>query len=173
MQKTYSITVKNIFHAINEMIIYCVISIIAIVALYMYIFEDDSETFFLISFLVLVANIGIIILPVLILYLNYEKYNKKTILVLEKEKILVNNTGVLLNEIEKIKIYATHQHFSGNNGATLLPYNDYFYYIEVVLYSGKKLYFTSLLGYGLDKEVQKRYPNIPTENVIKSYPLIK
>lgn len=173
MQKTYSITVKNIFHAINEVIIYCVIFIIAIVALYIYLYEDDPEAFFLVSFLVLVSNIGIIILPVFILYLNYKKYSKKTILVLEKEKFLVNNTDILLKEIKKIKIYATHQHFSGNNGATSLPYNDYFYYIEVALYSGEKLYLTSLLGYNLDKDIQEMYPHIHIESIIKSYPIIR
>lgn len=173
MENKYSITAKNIFHAINETMIYVVISVLAIIALYAYIFKEDPGVFFFLTFLILAANTLIFILPVLILYQNYQNYNRNTILVVKHNVIIIDKEILSLKEIKKFNIHATHQHFSRNNGVTSLPYNDYFYYIEIVLNNGKKRYATSLLGYNLDKELQKKYPSIPVKNVITSYPLIK
>lgn len=155
----------------NEVIIYGVISVIFISFLFNYLYEDDFETFFFLTVLILVVYFGAAVLPVVMLYTNYIKFNKKTILVLEKDKILVNQKSIYLNEIKKIKIYATHQHFSGHNGVTSLPYNDYFYYIEVITDDAKNI-LTSLLSYDLDKDLLKEYPSIPIQNVVRAFPII-
>ena len=173
MENKYSITAKNIFYAIDEMMIYVVLSVLAIIALYAYIFKEDPSVFFFITFLILAANTLIFILPVLILYQNYKKHNRNTILILKQNEMIINKETLSLKEIKMFNIHATYQHFSGNNGVTSLPYNDYFYYIEIVLNNEKKIYATSLLGYNLDKELQKKYPSILVKNVITSYPLIK
>jgi len=168
----YSITTKNIFYVLKEMLLLAGISLIALIALYLYICEEDPELFLFITLLLFITNVAVNILPVLLLYFNYEKVNDGVTLTLEKERILVNDKSILLDEIKNIKIYATHQHFSGNNGVTSLPYNDYFYYMVVVTNKEEKIHLTSLLGYNLDKDIKKIYPNIRIENVIKSYPII-
>lgn len=92
--------------------------------------------------------------------------------ILEKDKLIYNKENIYLKDIEKFKIFATYQHFSGINGSTSLPYNDYFYYIELIKKNGDKKILTSLLGYDLDKDLQKKYPNIVYENIIKGFPKI-
>ena len=172
MLMNYSITTKNTIYVLKEMILLSGILLVALIALYFYIYEEAPELFLFITLLLLIANVGINILPVLILYFNYEKVNDGVILNLAKDRFLVNGKSILLDEIKSIKTYATHQHFSGQNGAASLTYNDYFYYMEVITNNEEKIHLTSLLGYNLDKDIQKMYPDIRVENVVKSYPII-
>lgn len=75
-------------------------------------------------------------------------------------------------DIKEICINATYQHYSGVKGATALAYNDYFYYIEIITNNNYIYYLTSLLGYNLDTELKKSYPNLIYKDKIKAFPYI-
>ena len=64
------------------------------------------------------------------------------------------------NEIDKIKIYATSQHFSDSVGVSALPYNDYYYYIKVDLKNGEKINLSSLIDYKIDKIITENFKTI-------------
>lgn len=93
-------------------------------------------------------------------------------LALKENQILINENIISLEDITKMKIFATHQHFNKYVGATSLPYNDYFYFIELHTKKNEVKYLTSLLSYDLDIDLKNRYPDVPVINVVKAFPLI-
>lgn len=171
--KIFSIKTNNIIYLMQDVIIYTVIIIAFECFLYYYLSGSDKELFFFLSFLILLVYLGAILLPALILYSNYRKYNKNTVLTIEKENIKINGINIEISAIKEIVITATYQHFSEHKGATSLPYNDYFYYIDICLKENENFYLTSLLGYELDKELKKQFPILHFRNQIKSFPKIK
>gem|GEM_PF-846846 len=171
--KIFSVKSKNTLYLMQDVIIYSIIVVAVESFLYYYLFDEDEKLFLFITFLTTPVYLGTVLIPALILYYNYLKYNKKTNLAFEEEIIIINENRIKLDSIDKIIIIATYQHFSGHKGATSLPYNDYFYYIKLSTIEGKDFYLTSLLGYELDKEFKKHYPNLTFCNQIRSFPKIQ
>lgn len=170
--KTFSTKTNNFIYLMQDVIIYTAIIIAFECFLYYYLSGGDEESFAFLSFLILLVYLGTTLIPALILYFNYRKYNKNTILIIAKDNIKIDEIIIEISTIEEIIITATYQHFDEYKGATSLPYNDYFYYINVCLKENKNFYLTSLLGYELDKELKKQFPNLSFRNQIKSFPKI-
>ncbi|KGE13067.1 hypothetical protein [Sphingobacterium deserti] len=99
------------------------------------------------------------LLPVIVLHVNYLNNTYKHVRV-ERNKLTVNNATYTEKEIDKIRIYATSQHFSDSVGVSALPYNDYYYHIEVVLKNGKKINLSSLIDYKLDTIITENFRTI-------------
>lgn len=170
--KKYIITNKNIVYLFKDLIIYSVIIFCWILFLYYYIGDDWNFFIYLILFTI-APYLCIMLIPVLYIYENYEYYNKKLILKLNEDNIQYNDDIIFLSDIKKIIIYATYQYFNGKEGGvTSLPYNPYFYHIEITT-RNKKYYLTSLLGFSIAEDLQEFYPHLEYEKIIKSYPLIK
>jgi len=110
-------------------------------------------------------------LPVYILHANYLK-NSHNILKVEENWADINGSITPGNDIEKVKIFATYQHFDGLVGVTALPYNDYYYYVELHLKEGKIIRMTSLLDYKLDKILQKHFKDVVFIEVVTPFPMI-
>lgn len=110
-------------------------------------------------------------LPVYVLHANYLK-NKYNLLKIEENRAEINGCIATGNDIEKVKIFATYQHFDGLVGGTALPYNDYYYYVELHLKEGKIIRLTSLLDYKLDKILQKHFKDVAFIDVVTPFPLI-
>lgn len=125
MKKKYSATIKNLKEMLQEVMIYTTIVIILQGIFYFYL-SDDLSTFIILSLLIFIVYLLTVVFPIIVLYQNYINYNKNSFLVLEKNRLIINENNVYIEDIVKIKIYATHQHFNNHVGATSLPYNDYF-----------------------------------------------
>ena len=100
----------------------------------------------------------IFLLPVIILHINYLNNNKYQNVIVEKNKLILNN--ILYNEIEQINIFATHQHFNDSVGVSALPYNDYYYYLEICLKGGEKIILSSLFDYKIDEIFKKNFESV-------------
>lgn len=170
--KRYSITNKNVVYLFQDIIWYSAIFIFIIVLLY-YNLGDDMELFMLVLLLFILYFLCFNFLPVIYLYEQYSFYNKGKELILYEDKIDYNGEIILLSDIEKVKIIGTYQYFNGKKGEiTSLPYNPYFYYVEISA-NDKRYILTSLLGFSLAEDLKEIYTNLDYENVIKWYPKIE
>lgn len=133
--------------------------------------QEDLESFILLSALIVICYCMFFLIPVFILQENYQKYNKRTELILLEDHIIINKEVIKIESIKEVNIYATYQHFSGYTGAATLTYNEYFYYLEIITNNTRHI-LTSLLGSDIDKKFNEYYPNL-TFNKIKRFPLVK
>jgi len=157
----------------RELLIYGLIMFIFIIITYLSIdIDEDIELLILVSSIIIICYSVLFLFPVFILQANYSKYNKKTELVLLKDYIIINNETIQLDSIVEVNIYATHQYFSGHVGASTLTFNEYFYYLEIIVLKNKKYILTSLLGNDIDKSFYKYYPDL-VYNKVKRFPLVK
>ena len=166
--KKISITGKNIAYLSQDLIIYTVIIFIFELLLFYYF----RETFLFLSLLILLVYLFTILIPLLVLFFNYFKYDKNVQVIVTKESLIINEKKIERKFMESIIIIATYQHFNEYKGATSLAYNDYFYYIKIVTKQGNSFYLTSLLDYKIDTILKTYYPEIPIIEKIKSFPLI-
>lgn len=170
--KRYSITNKNVVYLFQDIIRYGIV-LVFIICLVYYSIGDDIDLFMLVSLLFLLYFLCLNFFPVIYLYEQYMSYDKRKELVLYKDKIKCNEGTILLSDIEKVRIIGTYQYFNGKKGeVTSLPYNPYFYYIEV-LTSDKRYILTSLLGYSLADDLKEIYKNLNYENVVRWYPKVE
>ena len=165
------ITAKNVIYLFQEVILYSIFFLIADYLLYIYLL-DEIRLFALLFLLILFIYLGTILLPVLFLYFNYLKFDKNKTIILKKDLILINELSIPVDSIERIIITATYQHFDENAGVTTLPYNDYFYYVQIYIKNKEVFLITSLLDYNIDKELKNQYSQLTFINRIKSYPLV-
>ena len=112
-------------------------------------------------------------MPVFILQENYLNYNRKTEVILLEDRIIINAEVIEIKSIEKVNIYAAYQRFSGYFGSSTLTYNEYFYYIEIVVSDKSKYILTSLLGTELDKKIKNMYPKLTFTEKVKWFPIVK
>lgn len=169
--KRYSITNKNVVYLFRDIIWNSAIFIFIIVLMY-YNFSNDMEFFMLISLLFILYFLCANFLPVIYLYEQYMSYNKGKELILFEDKIKYEESIISISDIKKIRIIGTYQYFNGKIGeVTSLPYNPYFYYIEILTNDNIHI-LTSLLGFSLGDDLRELYPNLEYENVIKWYPKI-
>ena len=103
---------------------------------------------------------------------NYQKYNKRTEVVLLEDHIIINKEVIKIESIKEVNIYATYQYFNGGVGAATLTYNEYFYYLEIVTNKSKYI-LTSLLGIELEKKIKNAYPELTFSKKVKWFPLVK
>lgn len=134
---------------------------------------ENLEAFILLSALIVICYCLFFLIPVFILQENYLKYNKKTELILLQDRIVINTEEIEIESIQEVNIYATYQHFSGYTGSSTLTYNEYFYYIEIIIQNSQKYILTSLLDIELDKKIKKTYPELNFNEKVKWFPLIK
>ncbi|SHJ26301.1 hypothetical protein SAMN05443429_1212 [Cruoricaptor ignavus] len=112
-----------------------------------------------------------IFLPVAILHMNYLNNTYRHIKV-EQNKLTINDIVYEVNDIDKIKIYATGQHFSDSVGVSASAYNDYYYYVEICLKDGKKLNLSSLIDYKIDKIIRENFKTIEIIEHPSPFPML-
>lgn len=74
----------------QDLIIYTIIVTAIISFLYFYIDDEDSGLFNILFMLISFIYIVSMLLPVLILYFNYNKYDKKTSLIIEDNYVIIS-----------------------------------------------------------------------------------
>ena len=148
------ISLKSQLYALRDLIITSIVYFILIYFLYIHAEFDLFKILFLST---LAFYLIVFLLPVFVLHINYLSNAYRSIKV-EENKITPNeNTIYRKNDIEKIRIYASSQHFSGNVGVTALPFNDYYYYVEIELKNGEKINLSSLLDYKIDRIIKENF----------------
>jgi|SRR5690554_1160451 len=162
----YRITRKNIFYAFNEVIIYGII----LLSITIYLWHEYPGIFLVVSVLLTFFYLFVIFFPVLILFLNYYRYNKDDTVIIEKTKIIFNNRVINTQDIQKIDIFGNRMYLSGQVGK--LPHQDYFYFLLLTLKDGSQLILTSLLERNIDKKIKEKYSNLTYIEHVRSYPLI-
>jgi len=102
-----------------------------------------------------------ILLPVMILHINYLSNNNFREISIYKNKLVIDHKEYHAENIQSITLYATHQHFNNSVGAFSFAYNDYYYYVEITLQnSSEKIILTSLLDYKLDKILRENFESV-------------
>jgi hypothetical protein len=157
------ISVKNQFQALKELLIISFIYFGLICFLFLYAEFDLFKILFLSTF---AFYFFIILLPVLILHVNYLITNKYQEIMVENNKLFLDNEIYTINDIDKINLYATNQHINNLTGAYTPPYAKCYYYIEICLKSGIQINLSSLIDYNIDKIIKENFKTI----VIKEYP---
>jgi len=152
------ITLKSQLSALKELII---ISMVYYGLVYFLYLNAEFDLFKLLFLSTFVFYFIAFVLPVMVLHINYLNNTYKLVRV-EHNKIITNYTIYRESDIDKIRIYATAQHFSDSVGASALPYNDYFYYLEIELKDGEKIKLSSLIDYKIDKIIKENFKSIET-----------
>lgn len=152
------ISLKSQLSALKELII---ISMVYYGLVYFLYLNAEFDLFKLLFLSTFVFYFIAFVLPVMVLHINYLNNTCKLVRV-EHNKIITNNTIYRESDIDKIRIYATSQHFSDSVGASALPYNDYYYYLEIVLKDGEKIKLSSLIDYKIDKIIKENFKTIET-----------
>lgn len=150
------ISIRTQLYVLRELIVISIIYFGIMSFLYLY---NDFGLFKIIFLSTFVFYLIVFLLPVVILHINYLKNQYKTVKIDEK-KLIINDTIYQENDIYKIIIYATAQHFNNSIGVTALPYNDYYYYVEVYLKSGESINLSSLIEYKIDKLIKENFKAI-------------
>lgn len=150
------ISLKSQLYALRELLIISIVYFGLIYFLYLNAEFDLFKILFLSTF---AFYFIVLLLPVMVLHINYLNNTYKHLRV-EQNKLTINNAIYTENEIDKIKIYATAQHFSDSVGVSALPYNDYYYYIKVDLKNGEKINLSSLIDYKIDKIITENFKTI-------------
>ncbi|AZI56136.1 hypothetical protein EIB75_13095 [Epilithonimonas vandammei] len=150
------ISLKSQLYALRELLIISIVYFGLIYFLYLNAEFDLFKILFLSTF---AFYFIVLLLPVMVLHINYLNNTYKHLRV-EQNKLTINNAIYTENEIDKIKIYATSQHFSDSVGVSALPYNDYYYYIKVDLKNGEKINLSSLIDYKIDKIITENFKTI-------------
>lgn|SRR5690554_1039645 len=157
----------------RELLLYGFCLFIFIVIIYFSLdMQEDLELFILLSALIVICYCIFFLIPVFILQENYQKYNKRTELILLEDHIIINKEVIKIESIKEVNIYATYQYFNGGAGAATLTYNEYFYYLEIVTNKSKYI-LTSLLGIELEKKIKNAYPELTFSKKVKWFPLVK
>lgn len=162
------ISLKSQLYALRELII---ISIVYFGLMYFLYLNAEFDLFKILFLSTLVFYFIIFLLPIIILHINYlnNTYNHIKI---EQNRLKINNIIYVGNDIDKIKVYATSQHFSDSVGASTLPYNDYYYYVEICLKDGKKINLSSLIDYKIDKIIRENFKTIEIIEHPSPFPML-
>lgn len=167
----YTVIRKNIFRALNEVIIYGVILLVIVIYLWNeFNSTEESSVFYLVSGLLVFFYIVVVFIPVIVLFLNYYKYNKKTVIVFKEKEIILNTQLIRVFDIKQVNIFANKMHFKGQVGK--LPHQDNFYYMELLLKDNSVYILTSLLDQNIDKVFKNKFPNLLYNENVKTYPLV-
>lgn len=154
----YLISKKNKLKALSELLIYSIILILIISYLTSELYIDDKNTLYFISALLIGFYFTVIFFPIISLYNNYLKYNKETVLIINKEFIVINKRKIDISEIKKVNIYANATYLKGQGSK--FPHQEVFYYMKIQLQDDSKFIITSLLGHNIYNVFRKEYPNL-------------
>ena len=150
------ISFKSQFYALREIIIISIVYFGLLCLLYL---KAEFGLFKVLFFATFIFYLIVLLLPVIVLHVNYLNSEFRCIRV-EQNKLTINNYVYTDNDIEKIKIYATSQHFKNYVGAYALPYNDYYYYIELNLKNGEEINLPSLFDYKIDEIFKQNFSTV-------------
>jgi len=151
------ISLRSQLFALKEMI---VISIVYFGLLYLLYLNTDIEGFKILFLGTFVFYFIIVLLPVVVLHINYLHNAYKDIKV-EENKLTVNNKIMYTAmDINQINIYATAQHINDVTGAFTPPYAMCYYYIEINLKSRKNIILSSLIDYKMDQIIKNKFKTI-------------
>ncbi len=154
------ISIKSQILALRELIIVSIIYFGTMSFLYL---KTDFDVFKILFFSTICFYFLVILLPVVILHINYLNNNSFKDISVYKNKLVIGNKEYHAENIQSITLYATHQHFNNSVGAFSFAYNDYYYYVEITLQnSSEKIILTSLLGYKLDKILRENFESVKT-----------
>ena len=162
------VSFKTQFRALRELVIISIVYFGFMIFIYV---KVEFELFKILFLSTLVLYFVVFFTPVVLLHTNYLK-SKLNSIKIEQNKLEIDGNQIVSNDIEKIKIVATYQHFDKMVGASALPYNDYYYYVEIYLNNGQSLKLTSLLDYKIDEILKKFLSDVKFTNVISSYSYI-
>lgn len=168
----YTVTKKNIFNTLNEVILYGVILLVIIIYLWTeFNPKEYGNTIFLVYGLLIFFYLVVVFIPVIVLFFNYYKQNKDDVVIFKENEIIINNQLIKVLDIKQVDIFANKMHFKGQVGK--LPHQDNFYYIELILKNNSVYILTSLLSHNIDKELKDKFHYLLYSENVKTYPLIK
>ncbi|WP_370901305.1 hypothetical protein [Chryseobacterium gossypii] len=151
------VSIKSQLHALRELLI---ISMVYLGGMYFLYIKTEFDLFKILFLSTFIFYFLVLFLPVIILHINYLNNNVYKNIVIEQNKLIIDNLVYKEDNIDKINIYATRQHFSDSVGVSALPYNDYYYYLEVCLKDGRQINLSSLLDYKIDKIFKENFKSI-------------
>ena len=155
------ISIKSQLHALRELLI---ISVVYLGGMYFLYIKTEFDLFKILFLSTFIFYFLVLFLPVIILHVNYLNNNKHKIIIIEQNKLTIDDVIYSGENIDKVNIYASRQHFNDSVGASALPYNDYYYYLEVCLKDGKQINLSSLLDYKIDEIFKENFKFV---NIIK------
>lgn len=151
------ISLKSQFFALKELIVISLFYFGFICFLYIKVEFDLFKIVFLSTFLIYLL---LFFLPVILLHTNYLNKNKYQQVIINKNKLILDDVLYNIDEINQINVFATYQHFNSSVGVSALPYNDYYYYLEICLKDGGKIILSSLINYKIDKIFKDNFDSI-------------
>jgi len=151
------ITLKSQLYALKELI---VISLVYFGFIFFLFVKVEFNLFKILFLSTLFLYLLVFFLPVIILHINYLEKNKYKCLLIDKNKLILGDVPYSIDNIEEINIFATYQHFNDSVGVSALPYNDYYYYLEICLNDGGKIFVSSLFHYKIDKIFKDNFSSI-------------
>lgn len=168
--KTYSKSTKNICVAFQDLLNYAALYILFLLILVFYLRNNEIE---FLRFIILIISsffFAIHVLPVLIIYLNYDQYNSGLVVKLTKEGFKANSEFIAKENVKEITIIGTHQHF--HKGRSFIGYEEGFFHMEIMLVDNRKYFLTSLLGPEIDLDFIQEFSEINFKKQIKAFPRI-
>lgn len=152
------ISLKSQIQALKELIIVSLIYLGIMSFLYV---KTDFDLFKILFYTTFCFYLLIILLPVIILHVNYLNNNNFKEVSIYKNKLVIDNKEYDTECIKYINIYATYQHFNNSVGSYSFAHNDYYYYSEIILKNNsEKIILTSLLDYKLDKILRENFDSV-------------
>src|SRR5690606_8805861 len=88
---------------------------------------EDLKAFVLLSALIVICYCLFFLMPVFILQENYQKYNKRTEVVLLEDHIIINKEVIKIESIKKKNIYDIYKNINEFTRFATLTYTEYFY----------------------------------------------
>ena len=168
--KTFSKSTKNTCAAFQDLLNYAALYIFSLLILVFYLRNEEIEFLRFIILIISLFFFVIHVLPVLIIYLNYDQHNSGLIVILTKEGFKANSEFIAKENIKEITIIGTHQHF--HKGRSFIGYEEGFFYMEIMLVDNRKYFLTSLLGPEIDLDFIQEFSEINIKKQIKAFPRI-
>lgn len=168
MKPRIELTINNKaeFYVLQDLLIATLIFIA--LSLFM-LFSLDTEFFLYILF---GFYFVMYFLPTMILYYNYQKFNRNKVFIFEEEKIIFDNNELRSENINKVTIWGTNQSINGISTSYGGFTHQAFFYIVIENKQRHKIYLTNLLLKNLIEIFEEYFPNTPVEKEIASYPFI-
>jgi len=154
------ISIRSQLYALREL---SIISAVYIFCMYFLYVKTEFDLFKILFLSTFVFYFLVLLLPVLILHVNYLCNQHKNIKI-EYDMLIVDDRIYSGSDIDRINVFASYQHFNDSVGVTALPYNDYYYYLEICLKDGKQINLSSLIDYKIDEIIKK---NLQSVNVVE------
>jgi hypothetical protein len=163
----YSISINNQLFNLRELS-FVTLGFILFIIFVIYLFGLDNPKIYLIIIALVVAYLVLALIPVVLIHNNYLNKTEKKVFI-KPDIITINGNLINSNQIQEIKIFATSQRLNKGGGAYSLPYNDYYYYIQIISQDGNIHYLSSLLDYNIDKIVKNNFKDNKITTIPSSF----